>query len=230
MSAEETIVIALSLKVALVATFFCVPAAIGIALLLARGEFYGKALLSALVHLPLLLPPVVTGYALLLAFGRKGFIGAPLYDLTGFTFAFRWWGAALAAALMTLPVVVQPIRIAFEAIEEDLLEAAVMSGASRWQTFRHVSLPLAMPGVLAGLVLGFVKALGEFGATITFVSNIPGETQTLSLAIYSLLQTPNGDAGALRLVWVAVVLAFSAVFASDYISRRMKQPKPISRN
>ena len=227
MTAEEITIVALSLKVAFVATLFCMPPAIAIAYLLARKDFFGKTFLSALVHLPLLLPPVVTGFALLLAFGRKGFVGAALYDFTGFTFAFRWWGAALAAALMSLPVVVQPMRIAFESIDEEIDEAALTLGASRWQKFWHVSLPIAMPGVIAGLVLGFVKALGEFGATITFVSNIPGETQTIALAIYSLIQTPNGDAGALRLVWVSVALAFAAVFAADYFSRRLKRSKSL---
>ena len=222
MSEEELVIVALSLKVAVVATLFCVPLAMGLALLLARREFHGKSLLNAVVHLPLLLPPVVTGFALLMAFGRKGLIGETLYALTGFTFAFRWWGAALAAALMTLPVVVQPMRIAFETIDSEIGEAASSLGASRWQKFWKVSLPMAMPGVLAGTVLGFVKALGEFGATITFVSNIPGETQTIALAIYSLLQTPNGDAAAMRLVWVSVFLAFAAVFASDYFARRMR--------
>ncbi len=222
---DEASIIWLSLKVALTATLFGLPIAIGLAMLLARVKFFGKSLLNAVVHLPLLLPPVVTGFALLIAFGRKGFIGATLYDLTGFTFAFRWWGAALAAGLMALPVVVQPMRIAFENIDHEIDEAALTLGASRWQKFWLITLPMAMPGVLAGVVLGFVKALGEFGATITFVSNIPGETQTLSLAIYSLLQTPNGDAAALRLVWVSVALSFAAVFAADYFSRRFKRHK-----
>ena len=222
---DEASIIWLSLKVALTATLFGLPIAIGLAMLLARVNFFGKSLLNAVVHLPLLLPPVVTGFALLIAFGRKGFIGATLYDLTGFTFAFRWWGAALAAGLMALPVVVQPMRIAFENIDHEIDEAALTLGASRWQKFWLITLPMAMPGVLAGVVLGFVKALGEFGATITFVSNIPGETQTLSLAIYSLLQTPNGDAAALRLVWVSVALSFAAVLAADYFSRRFKRHK-----
>ncbi len=225
MSAEQITIIALSLKVAFVASLFSLPFAIGLALLLARPDFFGKSLINAVVHLPLLLPPVVTGYILLLAFGRKGFIGEVLYSLTGFTFAFRWWGAALAAALMTLPVVVQPIRIAFENFDKEIGDAALILGASPWQKFRLVTLPMVMPGMLAGVVLGFVKALGEFGATITFVSNIPGETQTLSLAIYSLLQSPNGDAAALQLIWVSVALAFTAVFASDYIARRLRVAK-----
>jgi molybdate transport system permease protein len=222
---DEASIIWLSLKVALTASLFGLPVAISLAMLLARVNFYGKSLLNAVVHLPLLLPPVVTGFALLVAFGRKGFIGETLYDLTGFTFAFRWWGAALAAGLMSLPIVVQPMRVAFENIDHDIDEAALTLGASRWQKFWLITLPMAMPGVLAGVVLGFVKALGEFGATITFVSNIPGETQTLSLAIYSLLQTPNGDAAALRLVWVSVALSFAAVFAADYFSRRFRRTR-----
>ncbi|HEY5364400.1 MAG TPA: molybdate ABC transporter permease subunit [Aestuariivirga sp.] len=222
---DEASIIWLSLKVALTASLFGLPVAIGLAMLLARVNFYGKSLLNAVVHLPLLLPPVVTGFALLIAFGRKGFIGETLYDLTGFTFAFRWWGAALAAGLMSLPIVVQPMRVAFENIDHDIDEAALTLGASRWQKFWLITLPMAMPGVLAGVVLGFVKALGEFGATITFVSNIPGETQTLSLAIYSLLQTPNGDAAALRLVWVSVALSFAAVFAADYFARRFRRTR-----
>jgi molybdate transport system permease protein len=222
---DEASIIWLSLKVALTASLFGLPVAISLAMLLARVNFYGKSLLNAVVHLPLLLPPVVTGFALLVAFGRKGFIGETLYDLTGFTFAFRWWGAALAAGLMSLPIVVQPMRVAFENIDHGIDEAALTLGASRWQKFWLITLPMAMPGVLAGVVLGFVKALGEFGATITFVSNIPGETQTLSLAIYSLLQTPNGDAAALRLVWVSVALSFAAVFAADYFSRRFRRTR-----
>ena len=225
MSSEEWGIIALSLKVALVASLFGLPIAIALAFVLARRDFFGKSLLSAIVHMPLLLPPVVTGFALLIAFGRKGFIGAPLYELTGFTFAFRWWGAALAAGLMTLPVVVQPMRIAFESIDDEIGEAALVLGASNWQRFWHVTLPLALPGIIAGALLGFVKALGEFGATITFVSNIPGETQTIALAIYSLLQTPNGDASALRLVWVCVGLAFAAVFAANAVTRRLQRNK-----
>ena len=225
MSFEEWGIISLSLKVAFVASLFGLPISIALAFVLARRDFFGKSFLSAIVHMPLFLPPVVTGFALLIAFGRKGFIGAPLYELTGFTFAFRWWGAALAAGLMTLPVIVQPMRIAFESIDDEMGEAALVLGASNWQRFWYVTLPLALPGIIAGALLGFVKALGEFGATITFVSNIPGETQTIALAIYSLLQTPNGDASALRLVWVCVGLAFAAVFAAGALTRRLQRNK-----
>jgi molybdate transport system permease protein len=229
MTTEEITVVLLSLKVALLATLFSLPVAIAAALVLARGAFPGKALLSAIVHLPLLLPPVVTGFALLAAFGRKGLIGALLYDGLGFTFAFRWTGAALAAAVMALPVMVAPIRVAIEAIDRELEEAAVDLGASRLRRLFTITLPLAGPGILAASVLGFVKSLGEFGATITFVSNIPGETQTLALAIYSLLQTPNGDAAALRLMWFSLALALAALVASEFISRRLKRKPPTSR-
>ena len=222
---DEASIIWLSIKVAFTASLVGLPIAIGLAVLLARVNFFGKTFVSAVLHLPVLLPPVVTGFALLIAFGRKGFIGATLYNLTGFTFAFHWWGAALAAGIMSLPIVVQPMRVAFENIDSEIDEAALTLGASRWQKFWLITLPMAMPGVMAGVVLGFVKALGEFGATITFVSNIPGETQTLSLAIYSLLQSPNGDAAALRLVWISVALSFAAVFASDFFARRFRHNK-----
>lgn len=225
MTAEEITTIFLSLKVALLATLFSMPAALFIAYLLARKNFWGKWLLSALAHLPLLLPPVVTGFILLVAFGRTGFIGAPLYALTGFTFAFRWTGAALAAAIMTLPVMIPPIRIAFESINPELEDAALDLGASRWQKFLTVSLPLASPGILAALALGYVKSLGEFGATITFVSNIPGETQTLALAIHTLLQVPNGDAAAFRLVWFSIALAVAALLASEVLAQKMRRKR-----
>jgi molybdate transport system permease protein len=229
MTAEEITVVLLSFKVALLATLFSLPVAVAAALVLARGKFAGKALLSAVVHLPLLMPPVVTGFILLAAFGRKGFIGAPLYDWLGFTFAFRWKGAALAAAVMALPVMVAPIRVVIEAIDDELEEAALDLGASRLRRLFTITLPLAAPGILAASVLGFVKSLGEFGATITFVSNIPGETQTLALAIYSLLQTPGGDAAALRLMWFSLALALAALVAAEFISRRLKR-KPATSN
>jgi len=228
MTAEEQTVVWLSFKVALLATLFCLPAAVGLAHVLARKDFWGKAALSALVHLPLLLPPVVTGYLLLEAFGRKGTIGAPLYDWLGLTVAFKWTGAALAAGVMALPIMVQPIRVAFELADSELEEAAYDLGATRWQRFATITLPLAAPGIIAAAVLGFVKSLGEFGATITFVSNIPGETQTLALAIYSLLQTPNGDAAATRLIWLSMALAVGALLLADFYSRRLKRRKPSS--
>ena len=228
MTPDEITVVLLSLKVALVATLFCLPLAVALAFVLARKTFPGKALLSALSFVPLLLPPVVTGYLLLAAFGRTGFIGAPLYNWLGLTIAFKWTGAALAAAVMALPIMMQPIRVAFELSDLELEEAARDLGASAMQRFFSITLPLAAPGVIAAGVLGFVKSLGEFGATITFVSNIPGETQTLALAIYSLLQTPNGDTAASRLIWLSIALAFAAVLLADVFSRRMRRGRSIS--
>ena len=229
MTPDEIAVVVLSLKVALVATLFGLPLAVWLAWALARKEFWGKAIVNAATFLPLLLPPVVTGYILLAAFGRKGFIGAPLYDMLGLTIAFKWTGAALAAGLMALPIMVQPLRVSFELADVELEEAAHDLGATRWQRFFTITLPLAAPGVIAAALLGFVKALGEFGATITFVSNIPGETQTLALAIYSLIQTPNGDAAAVRLIWLSIALAFGALLLADAASRRLCRGRAISK-
>ena len=229
MTPDEIAVVVLSLKVALVATLFGLPLAVWLAWALARKEFWGKAIVNAATFLPLLLPPVVTGYILLAAFGRKGFIGAPLYDMLGLTIAFKWTGAALAAGLMALPIMVQPLRVSFELADVELEEAAHDLGATRWQRFFTITLPLAAPGVIAAALLGFVKALGEFGATITFVSNIPGETQTLALAIYSLIQTPNGDAAAVRLIWLSIALAFGALLLADAASRRLRRGRAISK-
>ncbi|MGA8513753.1 MAG: molybdate ABC transporter permease subunit, partial [Burkholderiaceae bacterium] len=200
LSPEEWTTIFLSLRVALLATLMCLPVGLGLAWLLARKEFWGKSALNSIIHLPLVLPPVVTGYLLLIAFGKRGVIGAFLESSFCLVFAFRWTGAALAAALMALPLMVRAIRLSMEAIDQRLEGAAATLGASPFRVFTTVTLPLAAPGILVGTILTFVKALGEFGATITFVSNIPNETQTLSLAIYSLLQTPNGDAAAWRLI------------------------------
>ena len=177
--------------------------------LLARRDFWGKSVLDALIHLPLVLPPVVTGYLLLLTFGRRGLVGAWLADHLGIVFAFRWTGAALACGVMSFPLLVRPIRLSIEAVDRRLEQAAGTLGAAPWRVFLTITLPLALPGVLAGMVLGFAKAIGEFGATITFVSNIPGETQTISSAIYSLIQTPDGDTAALRLVVVSIVIALA---------------------
>jgi molybdate transport system permease protein len=216
----EWTAILLSLRVASVATLVATPLAIALGWLLARRDFWGKSLLDALVHLPLVLPPVVTGYLLLLAFGRRGFLGAWLADHLGIVFAFRWTGAALACGVMSFPLLVRPIRLSIEAVDQRLEQAAETLGAMPWQVFLSVTLPLALPGVLAGMVLGFAKAIGEFGATITFVSNIPGETQTISSAIYSLIQTPNGDAAALRLVAVSMVIAIAALIGAEWFARR----------
>ena len=216
----EWTAILLSIRVALVATAIATPIAIALALLLARRDFVGKSFLDALVHLPLVLPPVVTGYLLLLTFGRRGAVGAWLAETLGIVFAFRWTGAALACGVMAFPLLVRPIRLSIEAVDRRLEQAASTLGAAPWRVFTTVTLPLALPGIVAGMVLAFAKAIGEFGATITFVSNIPGETQTISAAIYSLIQTPAGDVAALRLVIVSIVLAFAALVASEMLARR----------
>ena len=174
-----------------------------------------------MVHLPLVLPPVVTGYLLLLTFGRRGLVGAWLADTLGIVFAFRWTGAALACGVMSFPLLVRPMRLSIEAVDQRLEQAAETLGAAPpWRIFLTVTLPLALPGVLAGMVLGFAKAIGEFGATITFVSNIPGETQTISSAIYSLIQTPDGDVAALRLVIISVAIAVAALIGAEWLARR----------
>jgi molybdate transport system permease protein len=221
LSPEEWIAIELSLRVAAVATLASLPFGIAVALLLARARFPGKTLVDALVHLPLVLPPVVTGYALLLLFGRRGPIGAWLEAQFGIVFSFRWTGAALACAVMGFPLMVRAIRLAIEAIDDRLEQASSTLGASPLWTFAAVTLPLAAPGVLAGAVLCFAKALGEFGATITFVSSIPGETQTIPSAIYGYTQVPGGEAGALRLSLVAVAISIGALVASELLARRL---------
>ena len=218
---EELTALLLSLKVATVAVAASLPFGVAVALLLARGRLPGLWLVNALVHLPLILPPVVTGYMLLLSFGRKGPVGGLLYDLFGFTFAFRWTGAALAAAVMGFPLMVRAIRLAIEAVDPKLEETAATLGASRLAIFATVTLPLILPGVIAGGILAFAKAMGEFGATITFVSNIPGQTQTLPSAIYAFLQVPGGESSAARLALVSVVVAMGAVLASEIIARRV---------
>ena len=219
-SPTEWTAVLLSLRVASVATLVATPLGIAVGWLLARREFWGKSLLDATIHLPLVLPPVVTGYLLLLTFGRRGVVGAWLAEHLGLVFAFRWTGAALACGIMSFPLLVRPIRLSIEAVDRRLEQAAATLGAAPWQVFLTVTLPLALSGVLAGMVLGFAKALGEFGATITFVSNIPGETQTISSAIYSLIQTPDGDAAALRLVVISVLISMAALVASEWFSRR----------
>lgn len=215
-------IVLLSLKVAAIAMIFSLPIAFAIAWLLARREFYGKSVLQALITLPLVMPPVVTGYLLLLVFGRAGLIGRSLHDY-GFELAFEWTGAALAAAVMAFPLLVRPMRLSIETMDRGLEDAAATLGATRISRFFTVTLPLVLPGVLAGLVLGFAKALGEFGATITFVSNIPGQTQTLSLAIYSLLQSPTGDRAVAVLITVSAGLAIGSVLIAEYISLRIRR-------
>jgi molybdate transport system permease protein len=216
----EWTAILLSLRVAAVATVVATPFGIALAWLLARRDFWGKSLIDAMVHLPLVLPPVVTGYLLLLTFGRRGLVGAWLADTLGIVFAFRWTGAALACGVMSFPLLVRPMRLSIEAVDQRLEQAAETLGAAPWRIFLTVTLPLALPGVLAGMVLGFAKAIGEFGATITFVSNIPGETQTISSAIYSLIQTPDGDVAALRLVIISVAIAVAALIGAEWFARR----------
>lgn len=211
----------LSLKVAFWAVAGSLPLAVAVAMLLARRRFPGRQLLNGLVHLPLVLPPVVTGYLLLLAFGRQGPLGGLLAE-AGVVFAFRWTGAALAAAVMAFPLMVRAIRLAVEAVDPRLEQAAATLGASRPWVFLTVTLPLILPGILAGAILAFAKAMGEFGATITFVSSIPGETQTLSLAVYAFMQTPGGEAGAFRLMAVSVALAFGALMLSEWLARRAR--------
>lgn len=211
--------VALSLRVAALATLCSLPLALAVALALARGRFAGRGLLNGIVHLPLILPPVVTGYLLLLAFGRRGPVGALLDQWFGVVLAFRWTGAVLAAAVMAFPLMVRAIRLAVEAVDPRLEQAAATLGAPRIWVFATVTLPLILPGVLAGAVLAFAKAMGEFGATITFVSNIPGETQTLPLAIHAFLQQPDGETGALRLAGLSVGLAMAALAVSEWLGR-----------
>jgi len=220
LSPEEWSIVVLSLKVSAAAIGLSLPLAFGIALLLARGRFPGKILLDALVHLPLVVPPVVTGWLLLLAFGANGPVGRLLESTLGLTFMFRWTGAALASAAMALPLMVRAIRLSLEGIDRRLEAAARTLGAGPWRTFAAVTLPLAMPGVLAGAVLGFARSLGEFGATITFVSNIPDETRTLPLAIYTALQAPGGDEAVLRLSLLSLALSLGALLLSELLVRR----------
>ena len=220
LSPQEWTAVALSLRIALVATLVSLPFGIAVATLLARKEFWGKSLLDAVVHLPLVLPPVVTGYLLLITFGRKTPIGAFLADHFGIVFSFRWTGAALACGVMAFPLMVRAIRLSVEAIDRRLEDAAATLGARPAWGFLTVTLPLAMPGIIVGAMLAFARALGEFGATITFVSNIPGETQTISAAIYTLTQVPGGDAAALKLVVVAIVISLAALMASEWLARR----------
>ncbi len=222
LSADEVAIILLSLKVAAVGAAFSLPFAIAAALILARTVFPGKALFDAIVHLPLVLPPVVTGYFLLLAFGRQGPLGKVFEEALGLTFAFRWTGAALAAGVMGFPLMVRAIQLALEAIDPRLELAARTLGAGRWRVLMSVTLPLALPGLLAGTALAFARALGEFGATITFVSSIPGETQTLPLAIYNLTQSPDGDAAILRLCALSVTLSLGALMLSEWMTRRLR--------
>jgi molybdate transport system permease protein len=220
LSPDEWTAVELSLRIAVVATACALPFGIAVGWLLARRNFWGKTVLDGLVFLPLVLPPVVTGYLLLISFGRRGPVGEFLYEYFGIVLSFRWTGAALSCGVMGFPLLVRPIRLAFEAVDRRLEDAAATLGANAILAFVTVTLPLALPGVIVGVVLCFARALGEFGATITFVSNIPGETQTISAAIYSLTQIPGGDAAAGRLVLISIALAFAALVVSEWLSRR----------
>jgi molybdate transport system permease protein len=219
LSPEEWQAVALSLRVSTVAVLASLPLGVFIAYALARWRFPGHGLLNGIVHLPLVLPPVVTGYLLLLTFGRRGSVGQFLDQWFGIVFAFRWTGAALAAAVMAFPLMVRAIRLAIEAVDPGLERAAATLGASRGWVFATVTLPLILPGIVAGMVLAFAKAMGEFGATITFVSNIPGQTQTLPSAIYAFLQVPGGESSAARLVLISVCIAMVALFLSEWLAR-----------
>ena len=213
-------IVLLSLKVAFVAIAFTLPLAIIVGYALARWQFRGHWLLNAIVYLPLVLPPVITGFILLKAFGPKGIAGQFFSTYLGLDFGFRWTGAALAAGIVAFPLLVRPIKLAFETLNKDMLEEAGLLGASKTMIFFTISLPLAIPGILVGAVLGFAKAMGDFGATITFVSNIPGETQTMSLGIYALMQSPDGDRNALILVVIMVAISLLAIVMSEWLLHR----------
>ncbi len=219
---QDWTAIGLSLKVATAATLAALPLALLVAYALARWRFPGHGALNAVTHLPLVLPPVVTGFILLLLFGRHGPLGAFFADYLGIVFAFRWTGAALAAAVMSFPLMIRPIRLSFESADRRLPTVARSLGASPLWAFALVELPLALPGVMVGMILGFAKALGEFGATITFVSSIPGETRTIPAAIYGLIQAPDGDAAAMRLAAVSAVIAVVALAVSELLQRRAR--------
>ena len=219
LSPQEWVAVQLSLRVALVATVVALPFGVAIAYVLARKDFWGKSLLDALVHLPLVLPPVVTGYLLLITLGRRAPVGAWLADNLGIVFSFRWTGAALACGVMAFPLVVRPIRLSIEAIDRRLEDASQTLGATGFWVFLTITLPLALPGIIAGAMLGFAKALGEFGATITFVGAIPGQTLTLPTAIYQAVQAPGGEARAIALCVVSAILAFGAVLIADTVGR-----------
>ncbi len=220
---EEISALLLSLRVSGTALAISLPFAIAVAYILARKNFPGKIFIDGVIHLPLVLPPVATGFALLILLGRKGPIGSFLYEIFGITLAFRWTGAAVAAAVMAFPLIVRPIRLAFDAIDPRLEAAAATLGANPMWVFLSVTLPLAIPGVVSALVLGFAKCLGEFGATITFVSNIPDETRTLPLALYTYTQVPGGEGPALRLAGIAVVISFAALIVAEVLASRTKR-------
>lgn len=215
--------LALSLKISIVAVAVSLPLGIAVAWLLARKEFAGKSLLDGIVHLPLVLPPVVIGYLLLVLMGRRGMVGSWLYDTFGLSFSFSWKGAALASAVVAFPLLVRAVRLSIELVDQKLEQAARTLGASPWRVFFTITLPLIAPGILSGLVLAFARSLGEFGATITFVSNIPGQTQTIPLAMFAFLETPGAEQGVARLCIISIVIALLSLFGSELLSRRMKK-------
>ncbi len=219
----ETDAIALSLRVSSVAVAASLPFGILVAWILARLSFPGRSILDAIVHLPLILPPVVVGYVLLVTFGRRGILGEFLNDTLGVSIAFSWQGAAVAGAVMAFPLMVRAIRLSIESVDQGLEQAARTLGATPWRVFVTVTLPLTAPGLLTGCLLAFARSLGEFGATVAFVSNIPGETQTMPLALYALINSPGGEQGAFRLVIAAVVLSFVALLASEFLARRLSR-------
>ena len=221
LSPFEAEALRLSLRVAFWAVFWSLPFAIGFAWLLSRRDFFGKSLLNAVLHLPLVVPPVVVGYALLMLFGRQGAIGLPLYEAFGVTIAFTWRGAAIAAAVISFPLMLRAIKLSMDAVDPRLEFVAATLGASRLRVLTSITLPLTLPGILAGAVLAFARCLGEFGATITFVANIAGETQTLPLALYTAINTPGAEESALRLVVISVILALAALGLSEVLARRI---------
>ena len=226
LSPEEVTAVQLSLRVAFWAMTTSLVPGVLVALVLARGRFWGKSFIDGLVHLPLVMPPVVTGYLLLLLLGRRGPLGRFLDEHFGIVFAFRWTGAALACAVMGFPLMVRAIRLSIEAVDRRLEEAAATLGASPVWVFLVITLPLTLPGIIAGMILSFARSMGEFGATITFVSNIPGETQTLPSLIYTLTQVPGGDAGALRLTLISIVISMLALLAAEFLARRLARILP----
>lgn len=227
LSADEWTIIGLSLRISIAAVMLMLPIALGLAWILARYRFPGKMLLDAIVHLPLVLPPVVTGWLLLLLFGHNGPIGHWLSHWFGISLLFRWTGAALAAAIMAMPLMVRVIRLAIESIDPRLEQAAQTLGAPPWRSFLTISLPLAFPGLVAGMILGFARCMGEFGATITFVSNIPGETETIPIAIYAAMQTPGSEMLVARLALISVILSIGALIIAEYLTRKMADRRRI---
>ncbi len=223
LSDPEWQAVLLSLRVSTLAVLVSLPFGILFAWVLVRCRFPGKALLDSIIHLPLVLPPVVVGYLLLVVLGRRGVVGSWLYDWFGISFAFSWRGAVLAAAVMSFPLMVRAIRLALEAVDIKLEQAARTLGAGRWRVFCTITLPLTLPGIIVGTVLAFARSLGEFGATITFVSNIPGETRTIPSAMYTLIQMPGGESAAARLCVISIVLALASLLVSEWLARKSRQ-------